>query len=79
MQNQSDISLTTLKQGEQARILQIRSRGALGLRIRAMGLLPGTTVTLMGRAPMGDPLALRVANTTVALRKHEAAEILITK
>ena len=79
MQKQLDISLTTLKQGEQARVIQIRSRGALGRRIRAMGILPGMTVTLMGRAPMGDPLALRVADTTVALRKHKASEILITK
>ncbi|MCR5563922.1 MAG: ferrous iron transport protein A [Desulfovibrio sp.] len=79
MQNQSALALTTLKQGEQAMITQVRSHGALGRRIRSMGLLPGMTVTMMGKAPMGDPLALRVANTTVALRKREAAEILIVK
>ncbi|WP_366938389.1 FeoA family protein [uncultured Desulfovibrio sp.] len=68
-----------LRKGEKGQILQICSKGELGRRIRDMGLVPGVPVMLLGRAPMGDPLALRVADTTVALRKREAAAILIKK
>ncbi|MBO5491452.1 MAG: ferrous iron transport protein A [Desulfovibrio sp.] len=79
MRNIRGTSLTTLHKGEQGQILQICSKGELGRRIRDMGLVPGVPVMLLGRAPMGDPLALRVEDTTVALRKREAAAILIKK
>ena len=74
-----DLTLTTLQKGEKAQILQISSRGELGRRIRDMGLIPGVAITMLGRAPMGDPLALRVADTTVAIRKREAQSILIKR
>ncbi len=74
-----NIDLTSLQKGEKAQILQISSRGELGRRIRDMGLIPGAAITLLGRAPMGDPLALRVADTTVAIRKREAKSILIKR
>ena len=79
MRNIFGISLNMLRKGEKGRILQICSKGELGRRIRDMGLVPGVPVMLLGRAPMGDPLALRVADTTVALRQREAAAILIKK
>ena len=31
------------------------------VRLREMGLVPGTTVTLVRAAPMGDPLEIKVA------------------
>ncbi|MBQ7609387.1 MAG: ferrous iron transport protein A [Desulfovibrionaceae bacterium] len=75
----TSIPLTSLKKGERGKILQVRSQGELGKRIRDIGIVPGIAVTVLGRAPLGDPLALRVADTTVALRKREAAQILIAQ
>ncbi|MBQ9453967.1 MAG: ferrous iron transport protein A [Desulfovibrio sp.] len=79
MSTMRGISLSTLHKGEHGQIVQVCSYGELGRRIRDMGLVPGMPVTLLGRAPMGDPLALRVVDTTVALRKREAAAILIKR
>ncbi|MBQ9537606.1 MAG: ferrous iron transport protein A [Desulfovibrionaceae bacterium] len=72
------MALSTLRKGECGFIHRIKSHGDLARRIRDMGILPGTRITVLGRAPLGDPLALRVADTTVALRKQEAATIFIT-
>ncbi|MCR5815193.1 MAG: ferrous iron transport protein A [Desulfovibrio sp.] len=73
------IALTSLQKGEKAQILQITSHGELGRRIRDLGLIPGVSISLLGRAPLGDPLALRVADTTVAIRKREAQAIFIKR
>lgn len=51
--------------------------GELGRRIREMGLVPGTEVTVQGRAPLNDPVALRVMNGTLTLRNNEADFILV--
>jgi ferrous iron transport protein A len=37
-----------------------------------MGLVPGTAITIQGRAPLKDPVALRVMGFTLTLRNSEA-------
>ena len=71
------VALTSLKKGDYGKIVSIQSHGGIARRIRDLGLLPGELITVLGCAPLGDPLALRVSDTTVALRKQEAASILI--
>jgi Fe2+ transport system protein FeoA len=51
------------------------SRGAM--RLREMGLLPGTRVKVVRLAPMGDPIEIDVRGFHLSLRKTEAAEILV--
>jgi ferrous iron transport protein A len=46
--------------------------GELGRRIRDMGLVPGTEIKIQGRAPLYDPVALRVMGATLTLRNNEA-------
>ena len=46
--------------------------GELGRRIRDMGLVPGTEIKVQGRAPLKDPVALRVMGATLTLRNNEA-------
>ena len=50
----------------------IKAEGELGRRIRDMGLVPGTEVTVMRRAPLTDPVALRLMGFTLTLRNNEA-------
>lgn len=69
--------LTALSVGQQARIVRIEARGELARRIRDMGLGSGMTVSVMGYAPLRDPLALRCAEATIALRRKEARTILV--
>jgi ferrous iron transport protein A len=53
-------------------ILSVSATGELGRRIRDMGLVPGTQVTIVGRAPLKDPVALRLRDFTLTLRNNEA-------
>ena len=53
-------------------IVSVRVGGELGRRIREMGLVPGTEITIKQRAPLNDPVALRVMDGTLTLRNNEA-------
>lgn len=48
------------------------AEGELGRRIRDMGLVPGAEVEIIGRAPLHDPVALRLKGFTLSLRNSEA-------
>lgn len=71
------IGLRQMKTGQKAVILAIQAEGELGRRIRDMGLIPGTTVEMMGTAPLRDPVALRVSGVTLALRNSEADHVTV--
>jgi ferrous iron transport protein A len=45
--------------------------GEMGRRIRDMGLIPGTKIKIQGRAPLKDPVALRLMGFTLTLRNSE--------
>jgi len=53
-------------------ISKIKANGELGRRIRDMGIVPGTSIKIIGRAPLYDPVALRVMGFTLTLRNNEA-------
>jgi ferrous iron transport protein A len=55
----------------------VSATGELGRRIRDMGLVPGTQVTIVGRAPLKDPVALRLRDFTLTLRNNEADLIMV--
>ena len=69
--------LTSLKVGEPAFIVSINAKGELARRIRDMGLGSGMPVSVVGYAPLRDPLALRCAEVTIALRRREAKAIMV--
>lgn len=66
------MNLRRLAQDEQACIVRINAHGELGRRIRDMGLVPGISVRVVGKAPLRDPVALRIEGSTIALRNSEA-------
>ena len=72
-------ALGKLKTGQKGSVVKITAGGELGRRIRDMGLIPGMNVQIVGRAPPLDPMTLRFANTTVAMRRAEASSILIAE
>jgi len=73
----SSTNLRSLKVGQRARILHIDALGELGRRIRDMGLVPGEEVQIVGRAPLRDPVALRIKGFTLTLRNNEADHITV--
>ncbi len=74
----SYISLRNLKVGQHARVVRVQADGELGRRIRDMGLVPGTEVTIVGRAPLKDPVALRLLGFTLSLRNSEADYVMVS-
>lgn len=72
-------SLRELHVGEKAFIEKVGVSGELGRRIRDMGLIPGTRVTVVGRAPLRDPVALRLEGVTITLRNKEADYITVVR
>ena len=73
----SQINLRQLGLGQKASIAKINAEGELGRRIRDMGLIPGASVEIVGKAPLLDPVALRFEVTTIALRNCEADYITV--
>jgi ferrous iron transport protein A len=64
-----------MKVNQSGRVAFIKVTGELGRRIRDMGLTIGTEITIQGRAPLYDPVALRVRGFTLSLRNSEADHI----
>lgn len=71
------IGLRSLPKGARAVIKSINASGELGRRIRDMGLVPGTEILVTGRAPLKDPVALRLRDFTLTLRNNEADHITV--
>ena len=44
-------------------------------RLRELGLVPGTKIRLVRRAPMGDPIEVAVRGSRFAMRRSEAQRI----
>ncbi|MCK5544341.1 MAG: FeoA domain-containing protein [Desulfobulbaceae bacterium] len=56
-------------------ITAVKIGGDMGRRIREMGLVPGTKIKIQGRAPLKDPVAIRVLDFNLTLRNNEADHI----
>ena len=66
-----------MKEKQKGIIKTIKAKGELGRRLRDMGLVPGTEVMVVGRAPLKDPVALRLKDFTLTLRNNEADYITV--
>jgi Fe2+ transport system protein FeoA len=67
-------TLSTLAPGSVAVIRAIPD-GEVFLRLREMGVLPGTTVKLLRVAPSGGPLEIQIRGYNLSVRRVEAAAI----
>jgi len=73
-----DMCLRNAKVNQKLKIRTVSADGELGRRIRDMGLIPGTEVSVIGKAPLRDPVALRLRDFTLTLRNSEADHITVT-
>ena len=69
---QQRIPMRKMKDNQIGTIRAVKARGEMGRRIRDMGLVPGTKIKIQGRAPLYDPVALRIMGFTLTLRNSEA-------
>lgn len=70
-------TLAGLGPAERGRVAGIDGDDRGVQRLYEMGLVEGTEVTLVRRAPMGDPLEVRVMGYSLSLREAEAARVRI--
>jgi ferrous iron transport protein A len=68
------IPLSSLNKGEKARIVSIRN-GESALRLMEMGLVIGVELELMAISPFGDPIAIKLDDFSISLRKEDAKQI----
>ena len=66
------LSLRQMEKHQSGIISSINAKGEMGRRIRDMGLVPGSEIKIQGRAPLFDPVAIRVMGFTLTLRNNEA-------
>jgi len=72
-----ELKLSELVVGASAVVRGYPKSGEAFLRLREMGVLPGTTVTLVRTAPLGDPIEIKVRGYHLTLRRSEAMHILV--
>lgn len=69
------MTLAQLKPGQTAVVTGILSQDEATLRMAELGLIEGTEVRMIRKAPLGDPLAIQVLDYELCLRHAEARGI----
>ena len=73
------MTLNELPIGESAVITAVGGEGALRRHLLDMGLTPRTRVMVRKRAPMGDPIELRLRGYELTLRLEDARNIAVER
>lgn len=68
-------TLDRLAAGRRARIVRVEGHDAIATRLMEMGVLEGEELELLGRAPWGDPLDIRLQGYRLSLRVSEARRV----
>ncbi len=66
------------KVGSTVKIVAIED-SPLKQRLMSMGLIPNTRLEILRSAPLGDPIAIRLRAYNLALRRDDAAKIIVTE
>lgn len=71
------LTLVDLEVGQSGIITHILIAGSMQRRLLDLGFIHGTPIRCLFKNPSGDPIAYFLRNTTIALRKEDASNILI--
>ncbi len=71
------IKMRQMSDNQEGTIKKVSAFGDMGRRIREMGLVPNTKIQIQGRAPLRDPVAIKIRDYILTLRNHEADSILV--
>lgn len=72
-------TLESLQTGQAGTVTAVTAQRELKRRLLDMGLIPGARFSILGRAPLQDPVSIRVSGCTLALRRREAELILVER
>ena len=71
------IKMRQMSDNQKGIIRKVSATGNMGRRIREMGLVPDTPIQIRGRAPLKDPVAVKIRDFVLTLRNNEASDILV--
>jgi ferrous iron transport protein A len=81
------ISLAAMKKGARGTVAEVtddaqslgdETHSTISRRLLELGFVPGEALEVIGAVwPGGDPIAVRLGNTTFALRRREAQSVLV--
>ncbi|MFD3158607.1 ferrous iron transport protein A [Haloimpatiens sp. FM7330] len=74
-----NIFLDELPLNIKAKVVRVVPKSKIRKRLMDMGMVPGTQIIIEGKAPLGDPIKVRVRGYKLTLRKKEAQDILVEK
>jgi Fe2+ transport system protein FeoA len=66
-------TLSDLSTGDRGHVSAVTGEALLRERIVELGFAPGVHVEVRGRAPLGDPIEVRLRGGQLAVRRDEAA------
>jgi Fe2+ transport system protein FeoA len=69
--------LTDLADGTSARVVGYRNGDRSRRRFAEMGLVPGTRITRIRSAPLGDPVEYSVFGARLAIRSRDASRLVV--
>jgi ferrous iron transport protein A len=69
------IKLVNGVKGNTIKITNLNLGGVMRRRLLDLGFVVGALVEVVRKSPLGDPIAFRVSQTTIALRKEESSRI----
>ncbi len=70
--------LNELKNNQSGVIETVDGDDVVASRLMEMGLTEGERITLIGRAPMGDPIEFAIRGYRISLRTSEAMRIVVS-
>ncbi len=73
------MTLDMLEAGGTATVKTINNQSTERRRLLDLGILPGTKIENVMPSPLGDPIAYRIRDSVVALRREQARLIEIEK
>jgi len=71
------IKMRQMSDNQKGIIRKVSGTGDMGRRIREMGLVKDTPIQIQGRAPLKDPVAVKIRDYVLTLRNNEANSILV--
>ena len=71
------MTLKDIRAGESCIVTKLEGEGALRQHLLDMGVLPGTELTVVKYAPMGDPIEVRIHGYELTLRLADAEQIIV--
>lgn len=69
------MTLDRVEVGQAGVIESVEGEDSLAVRIMEMGVTPGVPFTMIGTAPLGDPIEIKVRDYRLSLRKSEARRV----